>query len=86
MGIQADEKGNRGQYACLVACSANAEPCEESIGLAMPGASVPPFFKFLLAEPLQVRDSPGLMCPCTDAETAQPRRVQCISLAALQTC
>ncbi len=57
MGIDAAEQGKRGQFACLVALSSNGETCKGDGAAAVPGTSVPAFFKFLLAEPLRVRSA-----------------------------
>lgn len=59
MGIDADVKGGQGRFACLVAHCAEKDDGMEvtDLGLGLPGASVPPFFKYLLAEQLQARCS-----------------------------
>lgn len=60
MGIDADVKGGQGRFACLLAQSLEAED-DSSFGkplLGLPGANVPPFFKFLLSEHLQVMVAP----------------------------
>ncbi|EIE26357.1 acyl-CoA N-acyltransferase [Coccomyxa subellipsoidea C-169] len=56
MGIDADVKGGRGRFACLLAHSLEAEEESSFVKplLGHPGANVPPFFKFLLSENLQV--------------------------------
>lgn len=54
-GVDGEVKAQRGQFLCLVAHrlgAAEAEPAAEQH--SMPGAAVPPFFKFLLSEPLRV--------------------------------
>ncbi len=61
MGIDADVKGGKGRFACLLAHSLEAEEESSFVKplLGHPGANVPPFFKFLLSENLQVLHLPS---------------------------
>ena len=57
MGADNDLKGKQGKFQCFVAYDLDAENRAQydARGRGTPGANVPPFFKFLLAEPLRVR-------------------------------
>ena len=57
-GVDGKLKAQRGQFLCLVAhrqgaCHAGESPDKDVLS-GTPGAAVPPFFKFLLSEPLRV--------------------------------
>ena len=57
MGTDNDLKRKQGKFQCFVAYDLDAE-CRAHLAAqrrGTPGADVPPFFKFLLAEPLRVR-------------------------------
>ncbi len=57
MGTDNDLKRKQGKFQCFVAYDLDAE-CRAHLAAqrrGTPGADVPPFFQFLLAEPLRVR-------------------------------
>lgn len=56
MGTDNDLKGKQGRFQCFVAYDLDAEGRAQydAQGRGTPGADVPAFFKFLLAEPLRV--------------------------------
>lgn len=57
MGNDNDVKGKQGKFQCFVAYDLDAESRAQynAQGRGTPGANVPHFFQFLLAEPLRVR-------------------------------
>ena len=87
MGIDADVKGGQGRFACLLAQSFEAED-NSSFGkplLGLPGANVPPFFRFLLSEHLQVmlapfpRQHPNNLPPPSPLEYSSALRSYCLA-------
>jgi len=65
MGTDNELKGKQGRFQCFVAYDLDASNRLENAARSRgsPGADVPPFFKFLLAEPLRV-------CPCSSITKA----------------
>ena len=59
MGTDNEQKGKQGKFSCFVAYDLGAVSSRDLAARThdRPGAHVPPFFKFLLAESLQVSSS-----------------------------